>query len=270
MALPIPLNIVAGETNGARIARFLTRLLAPGPLGQNERRDDYRLLVSCGLDEDGGAKLSTIKTSCAIFARAVYHWCGRPARHPWRVGWPMFGGWLGDLSFKHSAWRPYKPGDTPEPGDLFYVQHPVNPNNNHVGFFLKLDTGPTWRTAEGGGGDGTQCRLSTRSLGSFFDRSRRLMGWWSAEALVLTAPPELPTPGSETPTIPPPATLPTLRLGSKGADVVRLQQLLAVQPADGVFGPQTEQVVKTWQTRNGLEADGVVGSKTWAAIIKTL
>jgi hypothetical protein len=33
--------------------------------------------------------------------------------------------------------------------------------------------------------------------------------------------------------------------------------------ADGDFGPKTEAATRRWQSKNGLVADGVVGSKTW-------
>ena len=36
---------------------------------------------------------------------------------------------------------------------------------------------------------------------------------------------------------------------------------------DGRFGPQTEAAVLLFQTQQGLEADGVAGPKTWAALI---
>jgi len=53
-----------------------------------------------------------------------------------------------------------------------------------------------------------------------------------------------------------------LKIGSKGEDVKKLQQKLGLS-ADGDFGPKTETAVKSWQTANGLTADGVVGSVTW-------
>lgn len=54
----------------------------------------------------------------------------------------------------------------------------------------------------------------------------------------------------------------TIKLGSRGADVVTLQKRLNLQP-DGIFGPLTEEAVKEFQASNGLTADGIVGNKTW-------
>lgn len=63
---------------------------------------------------------------------------------------------------------------------------------------------------------------------------------------------------------------PTLRKGSKGADVTALQE--ALQSAgfdlaiDGVFGPETQKCVRSFQRRQGLESDGIVGPLTWSAL----
>lgn len=73
--------------------------------------------------------------------------------------------------------------------------------------------------------------------------------------------------------IPMPDTKPTLRKGSKGQDVTELQTLLIrrgydLSPygADGSFGNKTLAAVQQFQRDNGLTADGVAGSKTWAAL----
>ena len=69
---------------------------------------------------------------------------------------------------------------------------------------------------------------------------------------------------------------PTIKLGSKGSDVKKAQRLLIAKGyscgaagADGDFGAGTYNAVKKFQAANGLEADGIVGAKTWAALLKT-
>lgn len=59
----------------------------------------------------------------------------------------------------------------------------------------------------------------------------------------------------------------TLKIGSKGSDVETLQEKLGIPP-DGIFGPNTEEKVKEWQTNNGLLSDGIVGDKTWAKLLE--
>lgn len=82
---------------------------------------------------------------------------------------------------------------------------------------------------------------------------------------------EIPTP-TPTPT-PVPDKKPTLRRGSKGEYVTLLQtQLknkgydLGKYGVDGDFGSATETAVKKFQRDNGLNADGIVGEKTWKAL----
>lgn len=56
------------------------------------------------------------------------------------------------------------------------------------------------------------------------------------------------------------------KLGSKGAVVKQIQQALHLYP-DGIYGKQTEAVVKKWQSENGLKADGIVGPATLAKLL---
>lgn len=58
----------------------------------------------------------------------------------------------------------------------------------------------------------------------------------------------------------------TLRLGARGEAVRELQQKLGIEPADGSFGPRTDDAVKEYQRAQGLPADGVVGPRTWTAL----
>jgi peptidoglycan hydrolase-like protein with peptidoglycan-binding domain len=64
---------------------------------------------------------------------------------------------------------------------------------------------------------------------------------------------------------------PTLKLGSKGEAVKGLQNALTGRSPygvaiDGEFGSETENAVKQFQGSAGLEADGVVGPRTWGEL----
>jgi len=66
-------------------------------------------------------------------------------------------------------------------------------------------------------------------------------------------------------------TWPTQQLGSSGEDVRTVQFLLNVHgqaiSADGVFGPATRTAVQAFQTARHLTADGIVGDRTWQALV---
>ena len=70
-----------------------------------------------------------------------------------------------------------------------------------------------------------------------------------------------------------------LNTGSQGDSVRFIQSYLnavskytgagwPVLSVDGIYGSMTKQVVKLFQTKFGLKADGIVGKDTWAVIIK--
>ncbi|MCK2212625.1 clostripain-related cysteine peptidase [Actinomadura sp. ATCC 31491] len=65
-------------------------------------------------------------------------------------------------------------------------------------------------------------------------------------------------------------TGPTLRLGSTGEDVRRLQELLRSRGhrvrVDGYFGGSTYGALLSLQQREGVRADGVAGPETWRAL----
>lgn len=56
-----------------------------------------------------------------------------------------------------------------------------------------------------------------------------------------------------------------LKKGNRGKDVQTLQRALHLLD-DGIFGQLTEDAVKEFQKSHGLNVDGIVGDKTWAAI----
>lgn len=57
----------------------------------------------------------------------------------------------------------------------------------------------------------------------------------------------------------------TLKVGSRGPEVKRLQSALNLFP-DGIFGPLTREGVEDFQRDHGLKVDGVAGTKTLAAL----
>ena len=64
---------------------------------------------------------------------------------------------------------------------------------------------------------------------------------------------------------------PTIGPGATGDVVRRLQRALRRTPdlgivVDGVFGPMTEQAVKTVQQGANLQVDGIVGPLTWGVL----
>jgi peptidoglycan hydrolase-like protein with peptidoglycan-binding domain len=57
-----------------------------------------------------------------------------------------------------------------------------------------------------------------------------------------------------------------LSSGAEGRQVQLLQQALGSITVDGVFGPETEEAVRSFQSSHGLSVDGVVGPQTSAAL----
>jgi peptidoglycan hydrolase-like protein with peptidoglycan-binding domain len=67
------------------------------------------------------------------------------------------------------------------------------------------------------------------------------------------------------------APWPLVRRGDMIFPVRPLQQLLRARnhpvSVDGIFGPNTEAAVKSFQQSRGLGADGIVGPQTWPKLV---
>jgi peptidoglycan hydrolase-like protein with peptidoglycan-binding domain len=64
---------------------------------------------------------------------------------------------------------------------------------------------------------------------------------------------------------------PTIKIGSRGSAVRLAQRRLKDRsynpgPIDGWFGPKTERAVKQYQRDRDLDADGIIGPRTWARL----
>lgn len=93
---------------------------------------------------------------------------------------------------------------------------------------------------------------------------------FDASALPAVTPkPSAPPASSPTPTAAPSPTEFRLQYEDKGTDVGKLQTRLAAlgymraDQVDSTFGYGTYEAVKAFQKVNGLQADGIVGPKTW-------
>ncbi len=203
-------------TPSQRVVEVCYTALSLGPIGDQQHGDYYRRFISCGLkpalqEPFGPADIGKVRTSCAVFVRAVLHWAGRPVTRAGRVGQGIMAGWLERLTTTSSSWADYGKRD-PAPGDVGYLAYSKRSSGSesHVMVFLREKSPGVWETAEGGGGDGTTCRISERTLGPKFDKyGRILIGTWRPDLMkdfdphlntALPIPPDLlyPFPGLET------------------------------------------------------------------------
>ena len=65
----------------------------------------------------------------------------------------------------------------------------------------------------------------------------------------------------------------SLRIGSRGDDVTKLQKALQKlglysMQVDGVYGQGTFAAVQAFQKKSGLKADGICGLLTWAELLR--
>lgn len=171
-----------GESVGARIVRCCTQALSAGPMGQTQRSDFYRDFIACNQEktQQAAQALTGVKTSCAMFVRAVREWCGAPAVGPYKPGTGMFVS-IGNVSLASPAFVKASAGAKPNPGDYFYLASSQTSNDGHTGIFVSQNSDGSWQTAEGGGApDGTTCRLTSRTISGtkFTNDARTLWGWF--------------------------------------------------------------------------------------------
>lgn len=185
---------------------------------------------------------------------------------------------------KHHAWHSAKDA---VPGDVVFFdwEHDLAPN--HTGFVYKnfpkkgymlTVEGNTAGDAKGDQSNGGGVFVKKRFYGVIMGVGRPAYDTAPVVAPATLKPLPAPTepvapvvvtidpvkPVSPAPA-PKPVAKPTLKVGSKGADVKTLQKKLGIT-VDGDFGPKTKAAVVAFQKKHSLIADGVVGSQTWAAL----
>ena len=187
-------QLQSGEAIGDRIARCCQQALADGQMGEKDRHDFYRDFIACNQEasQDKADALTHVRTSCAMFVRAVRQWCGAQAVGPYKPGTGMFVS-MGNVSLEHPAFVAYKDSAKPNPGDYFYIASAdTTKNDGHTGIFIAEGPDGVWKTAEGGGGDGTLCRFTQRTFdtGKFKEDARPLLGWFDCTQVGLPPSPD--------------------------------------------------------------------------------
>jgi len=103
------------------------------------------------------------------------------------------------------------------------------------------------------GGDWVHFEISNAKADDpqyYIDKMKELLG----------DPPVAVKPSAAAPPPPaPPNKKPWLTKGSKGDEVKEMQRIVGAEPADGDFGPKTEQAVREWQATHDQHVDGIWG-----------
>ncbi len=184
------------------------------------------------------------------------HWCGAfwlaciKEAGLTDINWDIMGGGVQALKLPHTR--------RPEPGDLGYIDQPYQ---HH--FLVEAVDDKTYSSIDGNSGNPNGAYRHSRAL-----KTPGVLFYSIASLLREPTVPAPPTWDDETQ--PEAPRHPTLRLGAKHEAVKVLQVKLnahgAQLIADGSYGPLTTLAVQSFQRRAGLDADGIVGPKTWAAL----
>ena len=181
---------------------------------------------------------------------------------------------------KNNRWADAR-NDDPTPGDWIFFDFPEDGVNriSHVGICIKNNgdgtiqviEGNTSGTAKGDQRNGGMCVEKTR--GYVKENKKKLInavvGWgrpvYSGEenvALLSKRNEVKVAPAKVVAKKATPVEFKPFKVGSKGADVKKLQTILGIK-ADGEFGPATEKEVKKFQKANKIPVTGIVDEATY-------
>ena len=170
--------------------------------------------------------------------------------------------------------------DAPQPGDIVYFDFPGDGVDriSHVGIVIKDNKDGTCETIEGntaGNSKGDQRNggmVAKKTRG--YKKNKKgidvsIVGFGRPKFGVAVATKPQPA-AAVKPSDPKAYPGDPVEPGESGPHVKVLQQALEVPKPDGIYGPVTKKAVIAWQKAHPKfgAADGVVGPKSWKAIVK--
>lgn len=176
-----------GDRAGDLVASVAETWLSDGPLDRHHPVYRDFLAGAYGPDDPEHPTLTSAGTHCAIVARACLTLAEvkPPGKRPKVTAittWLGVSGFEGDPSWRSMADLEARGGLLR--GDVLYWANRDDGQDGHVGICLTPGDEPWfWRTAEGGGGDGSVARMSEAPKDVRFSRGRRLRGVWRPGAM---------------------------------------------------------------------------------------
>jgi hypothetical protein len=170
----------------------------------------------------------------------------------------------------------------PQAGDILYFDYPNDGVDrvSHVELCIKNNKdgsvttvgGNTAGNPKGNQRNGGECCKKVRAYKKNAKQGlpMAIVGWGRPDYAATTANPVAPKVAKAPVTDPLVYPGETIDPGESGIHVKTVQQKLGVPKPDGVYGPVTKKAVVEWQKKHPKlgAADGVIGPKTWAALMK--
>ena len=147
----------------------------------------------------------------------------------------------------------------PQTGDIIFFDWEQDGVIDHVGIVDRVVDNTVY-TIEGNHGD--QVNIYSYPIGSPQIRGYAIPNYSGNEQI-------------KNSTTEAPSKMPLIYKGSTGEAVTYAQNKLISKGyilnygADGIFGSETEEIVRQFQANNGLAIDGMIGPATWAKLEKT-